>query len=243
MALTRASAAHLGARTAIVDAATRLLRDGGAPAVTTRAVAEAAGVPAPTIFRLFGDKDGLMEAVAEHVMAEYVAEKSGDAATEHGDPVEVLRHAWHRHIGFGLANPDLYALITAPGRTPRSPAAAGGTEVLASRVARLAAVGLLRVSEHRAVGMIHAAGTGVVLALLNQPPDARDDGLADATLDAVLGAVLTPAAERPPAAPAALAVAFAAAVPTLPALTVGERALLAELLDRVTTTLQDRPSA
>ncbi|WP_338419811.1 TetR family transcriptional regulator [Streptomyces klenkii] len=33
--------------------------------MTTRAVAAAAGVQAPAIYRLFGDKDGLLEAVAE----------------------------------------------------------------------------------------------------------------------------------------------------------------------------------
>ena len=47
-----------------------------AAAVTTRAVADAAGVQAPTLYRLFGDKDGLMEAVAEHVMAAFVHAKA-----------------------------------------------------------------------------------------------------------------------------------------------------------------------
>ena len=63
----------IDARSRIVDAAARLLREHGPAAVTTRGVAEAAGVQAPTIYRLFGDKDGLLEAVAEHVMAGYVA--------------------------------------------------------------------------------------------------------------------------------------------------------------------------
>ena len=39
-------------------------------------MAEAAGVQPPTLYRLFGDKDGLIDAVAEHVMATYVAAKS-----------------------------------------------------------------------------------------------------------------------------------------------------------------------
>ncbi len=43
-------------RTKLVDVAARLLRDYGPAAVTTRGVAEAAGVQAPTIYRLFGDK-------------------------------------------------------------------------------------------------------------------------------------------------------------------------------------------
>ena len=44
--------------------------------MTTRGVAEAAGVQAPAIYRFFGDKDGLLEAVAEHVMATYVSAKA-----------------------------------------------------------------------------------------------------------------------------------------------------------------------
>jgi AcrR family transcriptional regulator len=43
--------------------------------VTTRSVALAAGVQPPTIYRLFGDKDGLLDAVAEHGFAHYAANK------------------------------------------------------------------------------------------------------------------------------------------------------------------------
>ena len=96
----------------------------GPAAVTTRAVAQAAGVQAPTIYRLFGDKDGLLDAVAEHVFAAYVAGKSRAAGG--GDPVADLRAGWDVHIGFGLANPALFGLLTQPGRDSRSPAAAAG---------------------------------------------------------------------------------------------------------------------
>ena len=225
------------ARSAIVDAAARLLRQGGAPAVTTRAVAEAAGVPAPTIFRIFGDKAGLLDAVAEEVMATYAAAKVLQVGEEDGDPITDLRAAWQGHIDFGLTNPDLFALLTTPGRS-HSPATALGAEVLAARVARLAGAGLLRVSAARAVGMIHAAGTGVVLTLLGQPEDARDAGLAEASFDAVLGGILSSVPAPPAADLAALSVTFAAAVPRLPTLSEGERTLLLEWLGRITTELQ-----
>jgi AcrR family transcriptional regulator len=225
------------ARSAIVDAAAHLLRQGGAPAVTTRAVAEAAGVPAPTIFRIFGDKSGLLDAVAEHVMATYAAAKVLQVAEEDGDPVAELRAAWLGHIDFGLTNPDLFALLASPGRS-HSPATALGADVLATRVARLAAAGLLRVSTARAVSMIHAAGTGVVLALLGQPEDARDAGLAQASFDAVLGGILAPVPAPRTADLAALTVTFEAAVPGLPNLSEGERTLLLEWLRRVTAELQ-----
>jgi AcrR family transcriptional regulator len=53
-------------RQRVIEAATGLLEREGRDAVTTRAVAVAAGMQPPVIYRLFGDKEGLLEAVAEH---------------------------------------------------------------------------------------------------------------------------------------------------------------------------------
>ena len=59
-------------RARIVAAAAELIASGGREAATTRAVAAAAGVQAPTIYRLFGDKRGLLNAAAEHGHARLV---------------------------------------------------------------------------------------------------------------------------------------------------------------------------
>ena len=220
-------------RTKLVEVAARLLRDEGSAAVTTRAVAQAGGVQAPTIYRLFGDKEGLLDAVAEHVFATYVAGKT--MAADDGDPIDDLRAGWDDHVGFGLANAALFGLLIDPGRGSRSPAAAAGIEVLRARVRRVAAVGRLRVPERRAVEMIHAAGTGAVLALLALPPQERDLGLADAMWDALARAILTEAPALATGGAVAAAVTFRTVVPDLPALTEAERALLAEWLDRATS--------
>ena len=222
-------------RSGIIAAATQLLREKGANAVTTRAVAQAAGVQAPTIYRLFGDKDGLVDAVAEHVMATYVSSKSAAAAAEQGDPVADLRSAWRTHLEFGLANPELYALIATRGRGTPSPAAVAGMEVLRARVRRLAAVGLLRVDEQRALMMIHAAGNGTILALLGTPAGERDLGLGDAMFDAVLSGILATAPATLDTTTNAIAVTFATVVPDLPGLSDAERALMAEWLSRSVT--------
>ena len=216
----------------IVEAAALLLREGGAQAVTTRAVAAAAGVPAPTIFRVFGDKDGLMDAVAEHVMTTYVAAKSERASNEDGAPVDDLRQAWRSHVDFGLANPDLFVLLSTPGRHALSPATTAGADVLKARVRRVAEAGLLAVPEDRAVGLIHAAGTGAVLALLQQPAGSHDTSLADTMLEAVLSAILTSTPALPTSHLAPLVIAFRTAVPDLPGLSDGERQLLTEWVDR-----------
>ena len=158
--------------------------------MTTRGVAEAAGVQAPTIYRLFGDKDGLIDAVAEHVMATYVAAKT--AASRPGDPVADLRAAWRMHIDFGLANPELYALLNPHGAGRRRPRP--GSRSCAPACDASPTAGVLKVSEQRALELIHAAGSGTVLALLATPPEQRDPGLADAMLEAVLAAIV---ADRP----------------------------------------------
>src|SRR5487761_1796673 len=96
-------------RARLVDVAAGLLAAQGPEAVTTRSVALAAGVQAPTIYRLFGDKNGLLDAVAEHGFAAYMARKPPVDAD--ADPVESLRAGWELHVGFGLANPELFRLM------------------------------------------------------------------------------------------------------------------------------------
>ncbi len=223
-------------RTTIVDAASVLLRSEGARAVTTRAVAQAAGVQAPTIYRLFGDKDGLIDAVAEHVMTTYVAEKAATAAL--ADPVADLRAAWYVHVDFGLANAELYTLLNTPGRSSRSPATTAGIDVLRARVRRIAAAGLLRVDEQRALEMIHAAGAGTVLTLLSRPPTERDLDLADAMFDVVAAGILATAPPTHDPTVSTVAVTFLTVLPDLPALTDAERTLMAEWLARSLTRLR-----
>lgn len=217
-------------RTQIIEAAHRLLRDEGVAAVTTRRVAEAAGVQAPTIYRLFGDKDGLLDAVAEHAMALHVTAKASHDADE-DDPVRALVAGWRSQIDFGLSNPELIRLMGARGET--SPALAAGIEVLRGRIHRLAGAGLLRVSEQRALDMVHAAGVGAVQALREMPPQHRDVGLADALLDAVLAQICRQDGVAEDAEPAtSIMVRFATLVPELPGLSTAERSLMSEWLEK-----------
>lgn len=223
-------------RAKIVAAATRLLREQGPAALTTRNVARAAAVQAPTIYRLFGDKDGLLDAVAEHVMATYVATKSTlaeAAARQDTDPLDDLRDGWQKQIAFGLANPTLFALLVAPERGAHSPAAQAGAAILRARIHRVATTGKLRVSERKALDLMRAAGTGTVLTLLATPPATRNLGLADAMYEAVLGQILSAPSRSHGAGPAAAAITLRASTEQLEALSGAERQLLNEWLDRV----------
>ena len=68
------------ARQRICDAAAEAAGRGRRDAVSTRAVSAAAGVQAPTLYRLFGDKDGLLDAVADHGFADLPRQQAGAAA-------------------------------------------------------------------------------------------------------------------------------------------------------------------
>lgn len=219
-------------RARLVEVAAHLLATEGPDAVTTRSVALAAGVQAPSIYRLFGDKDGLLNAVAEHGFASYVAQKPPVGTDD--DPLEGLRAGWDLHVGFGLANPALFRLMHTAKRTPDGQATVeAGTAVLRQRVRRVARAGRLRVPEHRAVALIHAAGTGVVFTLIDQPDDDRDEALADLAWEAVCGAILIDTRAAEPSGPTTAAITLRAALSDLTAFTPHEGALLGDWLDRI----------
>lgn len=227
------------ARAKIVAAATELLVRGGRDSLTTRAVAVAAGVQAPAIYRLFGDKAGLLNAVAEHGFATYLAEKE---SREPGpNPVEDLRKGWDLHIGFGLAYPAAFTLMYGdPHAGTKPPAALAAFEVLRRHIRRIALAGRLRVDEERAANLVHASGCGAVLTLLGMPEERRDAGLSEAAREAVIAAIVTgsPVVERP--GPAAAAIALRAAMPDATALSPGERHVLMEWLERLAS--QEAPT-
>jgi AcrR family transcriptional regulator len=217
-----------------VEVATALLASGGRDAVSTRAVAAAAGTQAPTIYRLFGDKDGLLDAVAEYGFASYLAAKP--VPLPGADPVEDLRAGWDLHVSFGLENPALFLLMYGeprPGRTP--PAAAAAFTVLQARIHSIAASGRLRVSERLAADMVHAAGCGTVMTLLATPPAQRTPDLSDAMFDALVAAITIAGPAPRTTGPIPVANALRAELPGLTMLSDGERHVLAEWLDRVVT--------
>jgi hypothetical protein len=127
----------------------------------------------------------------------------------------------------------VFRMLSEPGRLRQSPAARSGQQVLESRVHRVAATGRLRVGEARAVGMVQAAGVGVIQVLLTTEPEHRDPGLPESVYDAVLAQILTGPPAHADDGPTAAAVAFRTLAPRLDALTGAERDLLVEWLDRV----------
>ncbi|MCA2185789.1 TetR/AcrR family transcriptional regulator [Nonomuraea cavernae] len=253
-------------RERIVAAAADLLTEGGREAVSTRSVCAAAGVQAPTIYRLFGDKQGLLDAVASHGFATYLTAKTARRPSD--DPLRDLRHGWDLHVEFGVANPAYYTLMygqARPGAEP--PAAREAAAILRGLVHRVAEAGLLRVPVERAAQMIHSAGCGVTLTLIATEPRHRDPELSPLTREAVLAAVTIPASGEPepaeatgsPARGAISLLAALAAPPSPPGpsgspgspgppgvglpLSAAERGLLTEWLQRIADPEKERRPA
>lgn len=230
-------------RTRILRATAQLLERGGKEAVSTRSVAAAAGVQAPTIYRQFGDMQGLLQAVAADTLAAYVQTKRVLERTD--DPLADLRRGWDHHVAFGVGNPATYLLIyneselMAPNAAKRE-----GEAMLRAQVARIAEAGQLGVSIEHGARMIYAACRGVVLSLISTPADARDLELSDSVREAVLKAITVPASaemqstESPSTNRVALrAVALRAVLAEKPnALSAAEEQLLRDWLDRLAST-------
>ena len=218
-------------RQRVIEAAADLLTREGRDAVTTRAVAVAAGMQPPAIYRLFGDKNGLLEAVAEHGFATFLAAKHVDPDPQ--DLIEDLRAGWDLAVEFGLANPALYTLMYSEPTRATSPAFKAGIEILRGRIRRLAAGGWLRVDEELAATLIHATARGAVLTWLSLPEDRRNPALLTALREAMVAAVTNQEPAVQDAGPASAARALRAALPEQTTLSGAEQHLLREWLDRL----------
>jgi AcrR family transcriptional regulator len=203
--------------------------------IATRAVCEAVGVTQPVLYRLFGDKNGLLDALADDGLRRYAEHKAAQKRTD--DPVTDLVAGWDDHIAFGRANPALYQLMFAP--RPRSHAQARGQimALLEASLLRCAAVGALRTTPNAAAQLILPANIGLVLSCIAQPELFDDPSLSDRTRDAIFAAVLTapvsPATAADPVAAAALRLRSQLAVTGTETLEPVETALLDRWLERL----------
>jgi AcrR family transcriptional regulator len=188
-------------RRQILEVAADILEREGAQAVSTRSVAAAAGIRAASLYQLFGDKDGLLAALAIHAFDIYLADKQTLARTD--DPVADMRRGWDLHVDFGLRHPAFYLLMYGtdrPGRRP--PAADEAHDLLLKFLDRAAAAGRLRVPSAMAARLTLAAVTGVTLSLIGAPAEDRDPEISARMRDTLIDSLTT---DPPPAADPGLA--------------------------------------
>ena len=212
---------HSQVRDRILAAATELGVD-----ASIRDVCAAAGVTPPTVYHYFGDKNGLLDAVAATGFDRYLAEKQDREPS--ADPVEDLRRGWDGHVEFGTRNPAIYGLMYGGRRDPH-PSMARGQEILRRIVARIGETGLLRMPVDDAVQTVHAATVGTTILLITNPSEPGMEGLSERTREAVIASVLVTSEASSELAEAAnhLLVVLAR---TGANLTPGELGILRELL-------------
>jgi AcrR family transcriptional regulator len=188
----------MGTRDDILAVAGDLLARQGVAGTSTRAVCDAAGVTAPTLYHHFGDKQGLLGAVVDAGFARYLADKRA-AVLGGGDPVENLRRGWDAHVAFGLAHPSYYAVML--GRTDDGHPPAAAREAMGLLLELLAAVeraGRLRMELGLAAQTAASAAHGVTSLLLAWPSAAWHERLSVTVREAVIAAVVAaPPSRRP----------------------------------------------
>jgi AcrR family transcriptional regulator len=217
-------------KTAILEAAMELVADSPTGEVSTRAVCERAGVGAPTLYRHFGDKDGLLSAVVDHAFERYLAAKR--AATPSADPVQDLRDGWDNHVAFALEHPAHYRLMHSIAVPPAS--AKQAQRLLELVLERCAAAGRLRLPVDIAGQVVMSANVGIALMLVTRP-ELYDWETSTRVRDAIHASILTGASSKP-ATRAAVATQLAALLADDIPLTTAEAALLTEWLHRLATT-------
>lgn len=172
----------------MIDAAHRLLEHSPAQEVSTRAVCAAAGVGLPVLYRLFGNKNGLLCAVLDDGFNRYIErERSHERTT---DPVADLHAVWDDHMAFATANPALYRLMFSPALSAMPEAAGRIFVLLTETLDRCAGAGTLRIPSHQAAQTILSANVGVALSILSQPDRYGDPGLSERVRDAVFATCL-----------------------------------------------------
>lgn len=114
-------------RRALLDAAGRLLDDGGTNAVTLRAVGDAAGVSRGAPYGHFDDKAHLLTVLAAESWSGLTAQLAGLRDDESLEPRERLRRASRSMVDLGARHRSLYDLMfTHPASHPEVLLSAAG---------------------------------------------------------------------------------------------------------------------
>jgi len=154
----------------IVLITTRWMDENPGQSLTTRKVCELAGVTAPTLYHHFGDKQGLMQAVAERKMLAFFSGKRQQPETD--DPRADLLRGWDQWLDFARQN---QALIAALQKSPEISARlrAGAEAIAEARLKRLQSVQTLCMTTKQAAQFMVTASNVVVQLILQGMPAAQ----------------------------------------------------------------------
>jgi AcrR family transcriptional regulator len=167
----------------ILAAASKLLAKGGVAAVTTRAVCEAAGVTAPTLYHHFGDKDGLLSVLVAQGVTAFMGSKRANQRTS--DALADLERGWGIWTGFALDHPQLFRLMVESTRNEPS-VDQEAFDLMRAMIERLAAEGRLTTDAETAARTIWAASNGVLSLFMQGVPADEITAAAQLLFDALI---------------------------------------------------------
>ena len=180
-------------RERMLEAGRDILERAGADGLTTRAVCDATGVKAPTLYHHFGSKEGLVEAIIGRALEDFFARKRALALTE--DPMADLRRGWESWIGFALEQPTLFRLMI-EARLSDARATGEAYAIMRRLVDRVATAGGLREDPDTVARAIWAASNGVLVMFLQGAGEEEIKATAGLMFDALLARVANPGAAK-----------------------------------------------
>src|SRR6266566_8590879 len=124
----------MAVKTRILETASELLAGSADADISTRAVGQAAGVTAPTLYHHFGDKEGLLAAVVDFGWAAFLESKRATAAVVQEHVADDIRAGWDNHLEFARENPNYYKLMWSPSVSANSAAFRDAFQMLRERL-------------------------------------------------------------------------------------------------------------
>lgn len=154
-------------RRELLEAADRVvLRDG--PGASMNAIAAEAGITKPILYRHFGDRDGLIQAIAERFSADLLTTVTAPLSAD-VDAKALLRSTVDSYVSFIERETNLYRFMVQhpPERSGTVPGMSGLVDLIARRVAQVAGERLRAAGRdsgaavpwaYGIIGLVHQAG-------------------------------------------------------------------------------------
>jgi AcrR family transcriptional regulator len=181
------------ARRVIADATEALLLEEGFERFSMRRLAERCGYTAPTIYRHFGDKQGLLDTVVEERF-QLVLERIR-RVQRRPDPADTVRAILGELIRFGIENPTHYRLLSmarAPAAEPPESAQKAQQE-LEAQLAELASQGRLALEDPgQAASFLWIVLHGFVSLRITRPEADWSEDMPGVCIESAMRGLLVP---------------------------------------------------
>jgi AcrR family transcriptional regulator len=154
-------------RTQLLDAAVGAIREIG-PGATMEQLANAGGVTKPILYRHFGDRDGLIQAIAERFSRDLLTSVTAPLTAD-SDARELLRSTVDAYVSFIERDPNLYRfmMLQQPERADGLASMSSLIDLIARQVAQVAGERLREAGRdsgaavpwaYGIIGLVHQAG-------------------------------------------------------------------------------------